>query len=108
MRSSAHQPFDGAIDHETGLLQCRHHRPKPRDRFAGAGRTNRNDLPVARRRHHDVKGTRAHPQQRQFGEVNIERARLRLRQNRRGVARLDRAALENLAERVDPFCLDAV
>ena len=40
--------------------------------------------------------------------MNIERARLRLREDRDGVTRLDRATLENLAERVDPFCFDAI
>src|SRR6267143_1345498 len=49
-----------------------------------------------------------HPQQGKLGQVDVERARLRLRKNRSGVAGLDRAALENLAERVDPFRFDAI
>ena len=40
--------------------------------------------------------------------MNVERARLRLRQDRRGIAGLDRASLENLAECVDPFCFYAI
>ena len=103
-----HQPFDGAVDHKARLLQRADHRPELLDRDAGAGGADRNHLAVARRRHHDVKGFGAHPQQREFGEVNVERARLGLRQNRRGVAGLDRAALENLAERIDPFCFYAI
>ena len=81
---------------------------EPLDRLAGAGGADRHDLAVARRRHHDVKRPCAHSQQRQFGEMHVERARLGLRKDRRGVAGLDRAALENLAERVDPFRLDAI
>ncbi len=36
------------------------------------------DLLVARRRHHDVERPRAHAEQGQFGNVHIQRARLRL------------------------------
>ena len=32
-----HQPLDGAIDHETRLLQCCDNRRKPLDHLAGAG-----------------------------------------------------------------------
>ena len=81
-----HQSFDGAINHKARLLQRGDDRPQPRDRLAGAGGTDRHDLPVARRRHDDVKRPRAHSQQSELGEVNIERARLGLRENSRGIA----------------------
>jgi hypothetical protein len=103
-----HQAFDGAIDHKASLLQRRDDRREPPDRLAGAGGADRHDLPVTRRRHNDMKRPRAHPQQCELGEVDVERARLGLREYSRGVARFDRAALENLAKRVDPFCLDAI
>src|SRR6266436_4451305 len=69
---------------------------------------DRHDLPVARCRHDDVERFGAHPQQGKLGQVDVKRARLRLRKNGSGVAGLDRAALENLAERVDPFRFDAI
>ena len=53
-------------------------------------------------------GLRAHAQQRQFGDVHVERTRLRLGEDRSGVARLHGAAFEHLAERVDPFRLHAI
>ncbi len=73
-----HQPLDGAVDYEACLLQCCDNRRKPLDRFAGAGGADRQDLPVAWRRHDDVKWFCTYPQQSELGQVNIERTRLRL------------------------------
>jgi len=72
------------------------------------GILHRHGMPVAWARHHDVERPRAEPQQSELGELHIELARLRLRQDRGAVARLDAAALERFAERVDPLSLDAV
>src|SRR4029077_16593350 len=55
-----------------------------------------------------MKRSGAHPQQGKLGEMDIERARLRLRKDGGGVAGFDRAALKDLAECVDPFRLDAI
>ena len=63
---------------------------------------------VARRRHHHVERPCAEAQQRQFGQMHVERARLRFGQDRGRVAALDSAAFEHLAERVDPFAFDAI
>ena len=84
------------------------HRRKPADRLARAGRAHRHRMPVARRRHHDVERLRAEPQQRKLRELHVELPRLRLGEDRRGVAALHGAALEHLGEGVDPFSLDAV
>ncbi len=81
---------------------------KPPDCDTCPGRAHRHGLRVARRRHHDVKRARAEAQQRKLGEMHVQRARLRLRQDRRGVARLDGALFEDLAECVDPLSLDAI
>ena len=73
-----HQPFDGAIDNETGLLQRGDHRHKPLNRLTGAGGADRHDLTVARRGYDNVKRSGAHAKERKFGQVNVERTRLRL------------------------------
>src|SRR6476660_1308173 len=63
---------------------------------------------IARRRNHDVEWAGTESQQRQLGELYVERPRLRLRQDRGAVAGLDGAARERLAEGVDPLTLDPV
>ena len=103
-----HQPFNGAIDNEACLLQRGDNRRKPLNRYAGAGGADRNNLSVARCRYDDVERFGAHPQQGKLSQVNVERARLRFRKDRSGVAGLDCATFEDLAERVDPFRFDAI
>src|SRR5262249_19638755 len=102
------QAFDGAIDDKAGLLKGRYDGPEPLDCLARTGGADWHNLLVAWRRNHDVERSRAHPQQRELGQMHIERARLRFGQDRSGVTRLDRTTLKNLAERVDPFRFDAV
>ena len=63
---------------------------------------------IARGRQHDVEQLRAEPQQGKLGEVDVELPRLGFGENRGAVARLDAAALEGLAEGVDPLSLDPV
>ena len=55
-----------------------------------------------------MKRPRAEAEQGEFRELHVERARLRLGEDRGGIAALDRAAFEHLAERVDPLALDPI
>jgi len=103
-----HQSFDRAVDHKTCLLQRSDNGPEPLDRFARTRRTHRNDVTIARCQQNDMERSRAHAEQRQFGEMNVQFPGLRLRQNSGRVTGLNRAAFKDLAERVDPFCLDAI
>src|SRR5262249_28092851 len=84
------------------------YRGKAPDRLAGAGRAHRDRMAVARGRQHDVERPRAQAQQRQLGDLHVERPRLRFGEDRRDIAALDGTALENLAEGVDPLPLDPV
>src|SRR5262249_42923938 len=97
-----------AIDDEAGLAQRAHDRPEATDGFARTGRAHRHRMRIARRRHDDVKWPRPKTQQGEFGEMHVERPRLRLRKNRGGIAALHGTTLEHLAEGVDPFSFDAV
>ena len=103
-----HQALDGAVDDEAGLAEGRNHGLKLADRLARPGRAHGHGMAVARGRQDHMEGTRAQPQQRQLGQMHVEGARLRLRQDRCRVAALHRAALHHLAEGVDPLSLDAI
>ncbi len=103
-----HQAFERAVDHEARLPERGDDRREAADRLAGAGRAHRHRMAVARGRHHEMERPRAEPQQRELRQLHVERARLGLRQDGGGVAALDRAALEDLAEGVDPLAFDPV
>src|SRR5262249_59516692 len=103
-----HKAFERAIDDEAGLAQGVHDRTEPTDGFARAGRTHRHRMRIAWSRYDDMKWTRPKTQQGEFGEMHVERPRLRLRKNRGGVAALHCTTLEHLAEGAGPFSLDRV
>src|SRR5262249_20843524 len=96
------------IHHETGTAECRYHRLQPANGLARSRRAYGRGMRVARRGDHDVERPRVEAQQSELCELDIECARLGLRQNGGGIALLYSTACEDLAKRVDPFALDPV
>ena len=82
-----HQAFDACSRPRSPPGRARTRPGQAADRLARAGRAHRHRMRIARRRHHDVERPGAEPQQRQLGELHVERPRLRLRQDRRACRR---------------------
>jgi hypothetical protein len=103
-----HQAFERAVHDEAGLLEGGDDRREAGDCHACPRRAHRDRMRIARRRQHNMEYPGAEPQQGQFSEVDIELPRLGFGENGSAVTRLNAAALERLAERVDPLALDPV